>query len=337
MFNVYDKSGDGRIDYKEFTQIFIRKAQEGGAEQVPLRKQVQEYQQRQAPQTAPVSQEADLGTLMALFRDKIKARGARGIIGLQRIFKIMDDDGSKTINQQEFAKACKDFRIGISEENVPTLFNAFDINRDGTLNIDEFLMAIRGDLNERRRSLIEQAFRKIDKDNSGALDLADIRDSYRADKHPDVINGKRTEDQILVEFLETFEAHLNMRDHTQPDGKVTLAEFIEYYKNISCSIDNDDYFALMINNSWNVKGDAPTYKKYERGWANEDAKPAKKEAVESLYPPVKVQRSGQMSRDNPLATTGKFYAETTSASRGNTVGNTMFAGPPSKSKLATQE
>jgi len=131
---------------------------------------------------------------MALFRDKIKARGARGIIGLQRIFKIMDDDGSKTISEQEFAKACKDFRIGISEENVPTLFNAFDTNRDGTLNIDEFLMAIRGDLNERRRGLVEQAFHKIDKDGSGVLDLLDIRDSYRADRHPDVINGKRTED-----------------------------------------------------------------------------------------------------------------------------------------------
>ena len=80
---------------------------------------------------------------------------------------------------------------------------------------------------------------------------------------------------MLVEFLETFEAHLNMRDNTQPDGRVTLNEFIEYYKNISCSIDNDDYFALMMNNSWNLKGNAATYQKYERGWASQDAEPKK--------------------------------------------------------------
>jgi len=80
---------------------------------------------------------------------------------------------------------------------------------------------------------------------------------------------------VLVEFLETFEAHLNMRDNTQPDGRVTLNEFIEYYKNISCSIDNDDYFALMMNNSWNLKGNAATYQKYERGWASQDAEPKK--------------------------------------------------------------
>lgn len=45
---------------------------------------------------------------------------------------------------------------------------------------------------------------------------------------------------------------------------------MEYYANISVSIDNDDYFALMMNNSWNLKGDATTYQKYGKGWANED-------------------------------------------------------------------
>jgi Ca2+-binding EF-hand superfamily protein len=99
----------------------------------------------------------------------------------------MDDDGSKTISVYEFTKACKDFKVGINEENVPTLFEAFDTNRDGTLNYDEFLMAIRGELNDFRRGLIEKAFRKIDKDGSGVLDYDDIKDIYNAGKHPDVI------------------------------------------------------------------------------------------------------------------------------------------------------
>ena len=124
---------------------------------------------------------------MKLFRDKIKARGARGIIGLQKLFKIMDDDGSKTISLPEFNKACRDFRVGISEDNVPVLFDVFDVNHDGTLNIDEFLMAIRGELNDSRRDLVIKAFRKIDKDGSGYLDINDIRDTYNASKHPDVI------------------------------------------------------------------------------------------------------------------------------------------------------
>lgn len=106
----------------------------------------------------------------------------------------MDDDGSRTLSEQEFAKACRDFKTGISEENIPTLFTAFDTNRDGTLNIDEFLYAIRGELNQKRLALVEKAFHKIDKDQSGSLDINDIRDSYNASKHPDVIEGKRSEE-----------------------------------------------------------------------------------------------------------------------------------------------
>ena len=143
------------------------------------------------------------------------------------------------------------------------------------MNIDEFLMAIRGDLNDKRLGLVQKAFKMIDRDGSGYLDPNDIRNTYNASKHPDVLEGKKTEEQILVEFLETFEMHLNLRENKSSDGKVSMEEFVEYYKNISASIDNDDYFTLMMNNSWNLRGDASPYKKYEKGWANEDAgKPA---------------------------------------------------------------
>jgi Ca2+-binding EF-hand superfamily protein len=168
----------------------------------------------------------------------------------------MDDDGSKNISLYEFAKACRDFKVGINEENVPLIFDVFDVNRDGTLNIDEFLMAVRGELNDFRRALIEKAFRCLDRDGNGYLEIDDIRDKYNASKHPDVIQGKKTENQILMDFLETFETHHNIRTQSARDSRVTLEEFIEYYSNISVSIDNDDYFAMMMNNSWNLRGDA---------------------------------------------------------------------------------
>jgi hypothetical protein len=33
---------------------------------------------------------------------------------------------------------------------------------------------------------------------------------------------------------------------------VTAEEFEEYYANISASIDNDSYFAQMMNSAWNL-------------------------------------------------------------------------------------
>lgn len=54
------------------------------------------------------------------------------------------------------------------------------------------------------------------------------------------------------------------------DFRVTMEEFIEYYTNVSASIDSDMYFSQMMNASWNLSGDATSYKKFDKGWANED-------------------------------------------------------------------
>jgi len=45
-----------------------------------------------------------------------------------------------------------------------------------------------------------------------------------------------------MEFLETFETHHNVINGKVHDSKVTLDEFVEYYTNISGSIDDDQYF-----------------------------------------------------------------------------------------------
>merc|ERR1711871_1171779 len=42
-------------------------------------------------------------------------------------------------------------------------------------------------------------------------------------------------------------------DRHDSDGLVTLAEFEDYYKDISASIDDDD-FELMIRNAWRIAG-----------------------------------------------------------------------------------
>jgi hypothetical protein len=40
---------------------------------------------------------------------------------------------------------------------------------------------------------------------------------------------------------------------------VTLEEFETYYKDISASIDDDDYFELSIRNAWHIAGGQGQY------------------------------------------------------------------------------
>jgi Ca2+-binding EF-hand superfamily protein len=116
---------------------------------------------------------------------------------------------------------------------------------------------VRGPMNQFRTNIVKQAFKKIDRDGSGVLDLNDIKGVYNASFHPDVKSGKKTEDEILTEFLDTFEQHHALNGAGIRDGSVTIEEFIEYYNNVSASIDNDQYFELMMINAWKLFGESP--------------------------------------------------------------------------------
>ena len=54
----------------------------------------------------------------------------------------------------------------------------------------------------------------------------------------------------VFEIVAEVKMIVQTNDPKGRDKKVTLEEFIEYYNNISMSIDDDNYFELMMNNSW---------------------------------------------------------------------------------------
>jgi Ca2+-binding EF-hand superfamily protein len=198
-------------------------------------------------------------------REKLAARGARGIIGLQRVFKILDDNGNGTLEIQEFWKGLCDFRLKFNQDECRKLFDLFDANDDGVLDFDELIQAIKGQMSPSRKEIVKKAFNKMDGNSNGVLEIDDIRQSYNALNHPDVKSRKKTEEEVLQEFLETFEAHRQMTkgdvSSIKGDGKVTLNEFMDYYSNISASIDDDEYFKLMMTNAWNLDN-----KSYGKAW-----------------------------------------------------------------------
>jgi Ca2+-binding EF-hand superfamily protein len=100
-----------------------------------------------------------------------------------------------------------DFRIGLQPNQVVLAFRIFDRDGSGAISYEEFLRTVRGEMNAKRAAIARRCFSIMDKDNSGQLDINDIRQSYNAKSHPDVKAGKRTEDQVLGEFLDTFEDH----------------------------------------------------------------------------------------------------------------------------------
>jgi len=68
------------------------------------------------------------------------------------------------------------------------------------------------------------------------------------------MSGKKTEDEVLFDFLETFDTHHHNTKDNIKEAHVDPDEWLEYYNNVSVSIDDDAYFELMMNKAWNLDG-----------------------------------------------------------------------------------
>jgi len=75
-------------------------------------------------------------------RTKLASRGARGIIGMGKQFKIFDDNNSRSLDFYEFTKAMKEQMLGLTDSDIKSLFDTFDRNRDGSVDYDEFIRTL---------------------------------------------------------------------------------------------------------------------------------------------------------------------------------------------------
>lgn len=100
-------------------------------------------------------------------------------------------------------------------------------------------------MNETRIKYIAGAYDKLDVNKDGLVTLEDIAKLYDVSQHPDVMAKKKTPEEAYREFM-------SMWDTQNADGIVTFQEFCEYFRDVSASIDTDEYFAAMMVSAWKL-------------------------------------------------------------------------------------
>lgn len=63
--------------------------------------------------------------------------------------------------------------------------------------------------------------------------------------NPEFLEGRKTRDDILGDFLNNFDGAKGNND-----GKVTMNEFTDYYTDLSMSTPSDEYFVRMMESTW---------------------------------------------------------------------------------------
>eukprot|EP00760_Papus_ankaliazontas_P018765 PhM_4_TR17632/c0_g1_i1/m.81941 len=233
LFDRYDVNENGVLSFKEFSDaVFAPK---------PL------------PQADPKCR-AVLEKFRALMMRRATSggEGEAAAVALSRSLRVMDKDYSNSIGPSELKEGL--IRYGmrdVTDDDIKLIFKAFDRDQSGAISVSELLRGLRGKLSLRRRTLIQMAYTILDKNGDESVTLEELKQCYRVDEHPAVKKGTRTAEDILRDFMEGFSSA-----GKQVGDAVSWEEFLDYYKDVSSSIDDDDYFELMMRNAWHMSGGA---------------------------------------------------------------------------------
>ncbi len=198
-------------------------------------------------------EDRNVDELLKIYRDRALKRGGNTIFHIGKHFNLYDRNKSKTLDLEEFKRCCREYSVGLSPSECETLFNAFDYDGVGTIDYNEFLRILRGPMNEKRKNAVIRLFERLDVKGDGYIDVHDIKLMYNATEHPDVINRKKTADQVYYDFIESINTYTQVMKGGANKDKISLDEWLEYYNNLSVSIDKDNYFLHMLDNCWNRK------------------------------------------------------------------------------------
>ncbi|KAM4036119.1 calcyphosin-2 isoform 2-T2 [Anomaloglossus baeobatrachus] len=181
-----------------------------------------------------------------VMKEKLKKRGVRTVTGLGKFFRQLHKNGSGCFEKAEFKQALQTYHLELSDKIFESIWLILDENNEGRVDYGTFIRALIGEMNEDRKSFVRKAFMKLDPNKTGVVSMVDIRKFYCAKKHPQVLAGSSSEEEIKSAFLETME---NACSNPQ---EVSYSEFEDYYEGLSIGIMSDEDFINILRNSWGI-------------------------------------------------------------------------------------
>ncbi|CAH1251120.1 CAPS2 [Branchiostoma lanceolatum] len=137
-------------------------------------------------------------------QERLRKRGVRSVTSLGHHFRKIDKSGDGALSKAELKDALKGNKMDVSPQQFESVWRILDQNEDGVLDYGEFMRTFIGEMSEYRKALVRKAYDKLDPNRTGSIKLSDMRKFYNARKHPKVLSGEASEEEMLNSFLDSF-------------------------------------------------------------------------------------------------------------------------------------
>ena len=171
-------------------------------------------------------------------------------------YKFISDLKSKCSTDNKILKnylpiALQNIGVFYTQNELQKFFCALgceDITTN-TFSLQKMIELIKNEMNDYRKNLVINVFNYLSK-NSNSVSLNTLKESFKPEKHPAVLNKRRNANDIYIQFSESLEIFANLNNIL---NDLNLEQFIDFYSGISSSILDDGYFNIVINNVWSEK------------------------------------------------------------------------------------
>ena len=185
-----------------------------------------------------------------VFRGTIAAKGIMTVINFLNQLRQYDRKGDKEISFPDFFEILNNINLHITEKDAKLLFS--DFSQNSKINYSKFLSAlVDNSLNERRENIVKEAFQRLDTENCGVVNISDVKSLFNSKNSPLVREGYLTEEEFYNNFMETFQIHHNIF-RSAKIKKVNFEEFLDYYKYVSITIEDDYLFEETLIFCWKL-------------------------------------------------------------------------------------
>ncbi|EAR89421.1 EF hand protein, putative (macronuclear) [Tetrahymena thermophila SB210] len=185
---------------------------------------------------------ADL--LNKLRRALINKNGSNGLLFFKNELLKQDKDNSGYLPQQQFKQTVQCHGINFSDLDIKEVIQSFQ-ELDNKINYSELLIQLKGTLSEKRRNLINLAYDVLAEKLGQNVTLSGIFSAFNKIRHPDVVKKYGTDKEIFNNFVLSW-GNLN------PHIAISREQFESYYHDFSACVDKEDYFEVVLKNSWDI-------------------------------------------------------------------------------------
>ncbi len=188
-------------------------------------------------------------TIMEELRYQVTSKGVDAYWSLRAYFLALESKALNVgkIDREDLKDALRRWGVGLEDRFLDPIINTLDATKLGLLEWRQFLKFIRGgEMSEARNEVVTSVFTAMSKDGGATVTADDMAYYFNGKEHPLCTVAELSAQDAL--------AHMFMAcaKKGQMPSAITLADFKDYYTDLSAAVNDDSYFESVLRGSFPI-------------------------------------------------------------------------------------